>query len=74
VGKPLVAFAATKRHCALYPMSGKIVAGLADELAKFDTSKGTIRFQPERAPSTTLVKRIVRARLAEINSATKKRK
>ncbi|MEZ6068953.1 MAG: DUF1801 domain-containing protein [Pirellulales bacterium] len=73
MGKPLVAFAAARRHCALYPMSGRIIAELADELSKFDTSKGTIRFQPERPPSAALLRRIIRARLAEIESATSKK-
>ena len=61
----LVAFGATAKHCAFFPMSDTIVAQFEDELEGFDTSKGTIRFQPERPLPAALVKRIVKARLAE---------
>lgn len=64
-GKKLVAFGATAKHCAFYPMSGAMVDLFADELAGFDTSKGTIRFQPEKPLPTTLIKKIVKARLEE---------
>ena len=46
-------------------MSGSIVAAFSDELANFTTSKGAIRFQPDRPLPVTLVKKLVRARLAE---------
>ena len=64
-GKPLVAFGAAARHCALYPMSGTIVAAHADELADWKTSKGTIRFTPDHPLPATLVRSIVKARIAE---------
>jgi uncharacterized protein YdhG (YjbR/CyaY superfamily) len=66
----LVAFGATPRHCAFYPMSGKTVADFADELEEFDTSKGTIRFQPKKPLSVALVKKLVKARIAENESRT----
>jgi uncharacterized protein YdhG (YjbR/CyaY superfamily) len=62
---PLVAFGATPNHCAFYPMSGTLLEGFRDELAGFSTGKGTIRFQPDRPLPTRLVRRIVRARVAE---------
>ncbi len=64
-GRPLVAFGATDRHCAFYLMSDKTVPAYADDLAGYDTSKGTIRFQPDRPPPAALVKKLVRARIAE---------
>lgn len=64
-GRSLVAFGATKRHCAFYPMSSTIVADHQDELKDFDTSKGTIRFQPDKLLPVSLVRKIVRARIAE---------
>lgn len=66
-GRPLIAFAAAKTHCALYPMSGRAVAAFANELASFSTSKGTIRFTPERPLPQRLLRRIVQWRLAEMN-------
>jgi uncharacterized protein YdhG (YjbR/CyaY superfamily) len=64
-GKLLVAFGATAKHCALYPMSRSTVGAYADELEAYDTSKGTIRFQPDRPLPATLVRRLVKARIAE---------
>ena len=49
----LVAFGATKTHCAFYPMSSATVAAHAAELKKYDTSKGTIRF-PANEPLPAL--------------------
>ena len=60
----LVAFGAAANHCGFYVMSGTVLPGFRDELADYKTSKGTIRFTPDRLLSSTLVKRIVRARLA----------
>lgn len=61
----LVAFGATKHHCAFYPMTGHTVAAFKDQLAGFETSQGTIRFQPDRPIPAALVKKIVKARIAE---------
>jgi len=59
----LVGFGAGKNHCAFYP--GGIIKGYAKELANFETSKGTIRFQPERPLPAALVRKIVKARVAQ---------
>lgn len=64
-GKMLVAIGATAKHCAFYPMSGGTVEAFAEKLSGFDTSKGTIRFQPENPLPATLVRQIVKARMAE---------
>ena len=64
-GRPLVAFGAGARHCALYPMSAATIAAFGDELAAYETSKGTIRFPPDRPMPARLVRRIVKARIAE---------
>jgi uncharacterized protein YdhG (YjbR/CyaY superfamily) len=64
-GRPLVAFGATGSHCAFYPMSSTIVERFKEELAGYSTSKGTIRFQPDRPLPATLVRKLVKARIAE---------
>jgi uncharacterized protein YdhG (YjbR/CyaY superfamily) len=61
----LVGFGAAKDHCAFYPCNGATVKMFAKELKNFDTSKGTIRFQPEKPLPVALVKKIVKARIAE---------
>lgn len=61
----LVAFGATAKHCAFFPMSGTTVEQFKAELTGFQTSKGTIRFQPGRPIPAALVRRMVKARIAE---------
>ena len=61
----LVAFAAAKNHCAFYPCNGAAVKMFEDELKDFETSKGAIRFQPEKPLPATLVRKIVKTRVAE---------
>ena len=64
-GKMLVAFGATANHCAFYPMSSSTVAAHQDDLKDYDTSKGTIRFQPDHPLPAALVRKLVKARIAE---------
>jgi uncharacterized protein YdhG (YjbR/CyaY superfamily) len=61
----LVAFGATANHCAFYPMSASTVAAYRDELKDYDTSKGTIRFQPDHPLPAALVRKLVKARIEE---------
>src|SRR5512139_3220544 len=61
-GKVLVWFGAGANHCAFYP--GAVVEEFSDELSGYETSKGTIRFQPDDPLPKTLVRRIVNARIA----------
>ncbi len=61
----LVGFGAAARHCAFYLMSSTTVEAHKAELAGYDTSKGTIRFQPDKPPAAALVRKLVKARLAE---------
>lgn len=65
-GKVLVAFRAAANHCAFHPMSGNTVAAHSVELADYDTSKGTIRFQPSAPLPARLIRKLVRARIAEV--------
>jgi uncharacterized protein YdhG (YjbR/CyaY superfamily) len=63
-GRMLVWYGAWERHCALYP--GTSIKPFRKELGRFDTgSKGTIRFQPDDPLPTSLVRRLVKARIAQ---------
>ena len=64
----LIGFAAFPQHCSLFPMSGHTVEAFKTELKNFKTSKGTIRFPPEKPPSAALIRKIVKARVAENES------
>jgi uncharacterized protein YdhG (YjbR/CyaY superfamily) len=62
-GKMLVWFGATANHCAFYP--GGLVEAHKDELKGYDTSKGTIRFQADKPLRATLIRKLVKARIAK---------
>jgi uncharacterized protein YdhG (YjbR/CyaY superfamily) len=64
-GKPLVAFGATANHCAFYPMSSFTVEDHKEQLKGYDTSKGTIRFPADKPLPASLVRKLVKARIAE---------
>ena len=61
----LVGFAAAKNHCALYAWNGSAVADFADELSGYHTSKGTIRFTPDKPLPEALVRHLVELKVAK---------
>jgi uncharacterized protein YdhG (YjbR/CyaY superfamily) len=63
-GRLLVAFGAAANHCAFYPGAHPVEAH-EDELAAYDASKGTIRFPADRPLPATLVRKLVKTRIAE---------
>jgi uncharacterized protein YdhG (YjbR/CyaY superfamily) len=64
-GKLLVGFGAAAKHCSFYPMSSTTVAAHKNALKDYDTSKGTIRFSPDKPLPVNLVRRLVKIRIAE---------
>jgi uncharacterized protein YdhG (YjbR/CyaY superfamily) len=71
-GMLLVSFGAAANHCAFYPGAHPVQAH-ARELAKYDTSKGTIRFPADAPLPSALVRKIVKTRIAERATKTAKR-
>jgi uncharacterized protein YdhG (YjbR/CyaY superfamily) len=59
----LVHFGAAKRHCAFYPHG--VIEVFADRLQAYDTSKGTIRFQPDSPLPEAVIREIVEYRIAQ---------
>ncbi|HLB39020.1 MAG TPA: DUF1801 domain-containing protein [Actinomycetota bacterium] len=67
-GRGLVCYAAFKEHYSLFPMSTQVIADNLDALGARATGKGTIRFDYDERLPVALVKRIVKARLAEVEA------
>jgi len=61
---PLVWFAAFSNHCSLFP-GASVIKAFKNELKGYKTSKGTIHFPVEKPLPAGLVKKMVKARLAE---------
>ena len=61
----LVAFAAFANHCSFFPMSMEVMRQFKKDLKNLDSSKGTIRFPVDKPLSATLVKKLVKARVAQ---------
>ena len=62
-GRLLVSYGAGAKHCAFYP--GSIVRKFTKELKAYDSGEGTIRFSPDKPLPAVLVRKIVKARIAQ---------
>lgn len=67
----LVWFAAFADHCSLFPTAG-VIARFKNELKAFRTSKGTIQFPVNKPLPATLVKKMIKARLAQIEHSKRR--
>jgi uncharacterized protein YdhG (YjbR/CyaY superfamily) len=66
--KVLVWFAAFAEHCSLFP-TASVIKEFKDELAGYTTSKGTVQFPTGKALPTALIKKLVKARVAQCEKA-----
>jgi 3-methyladenine DNA glycosylase AlkD len=73
LGKPIAGYSASANHCSYFPMSGAITTALAADLKGYATSKGGIRFPIGKPPPATLIRKLVKARLAEIDGSAGKK-
>ncbi len=72
----LVAYAAFKKHCSIFPMGSEALGDLEAELTPYRTSKGTLQFPLDKPVPAPLLKKIVLACVArnEAKAAAKKRR
>lgn len=68
-GKPIAGYNASTEHCSYFPMSGAITAQFEKELKAYEVSKGGFRFPIGKPPPVALIRKLVKARLAEIEAA-----
>ena len=62
-GRMLAWFGAATNHCSFYP-GADAIESLKRELKVYDTSKGTVRFPVDKPLPATLVRKLVKARIA----------
>jgi uncharacterized protein YdhG (YjbR/CyaY superfamily) len=68
-------FLSAKKHCSYFPFSGSVLKELVKETAKYDQSKGTLRFDIDKPLPEALVRKLIRVRkkhLIEKHASKKK--
>jgi uncharacterized protein YdhG (YjbR/CyaY superfamily) len=63
----ICAIATFKNHCSLFPMSYFVIDKFRSALARFEVSEGTIRFPTDKPLHTSLLKKIIKARLLQMS-------
>ena len=63
----LVWYAGFSEHCSLFP-TASVVETFKKELEGYPTSKGTIQFPTDKPLPSALVRKIVKARVAEVEN------
>jgi uncharacterized protein YdhG (YjbR/CyaY superfamily) len=65
-GKTVAGFAAFKEHLSYLPFSGSVLSQLGDALSGYETTKSSLHFPVDRPLPKALVRKLIRARLAEV--------
>jgi uncharacterized protein YdhG (YjbR/CyaY superfamily) len=68
----LVAFAAFQDHCSLFPMGSSALDSMEADFKPYRVTKGTLHFPIDKPMPAALVKKLVKARIAQ-NEQRKKR-
>lgn len=69
----LVCFGAFSDHCSFFPMSAALIEQFKDDLKNYETAKGTIRFPLDKPLPAALLKKFVKARIAQNEEKQKKK-
>jgi len=71
-GRVVAWFAAAARHLSFFP--GGVLEPFEEELKDYQTSKGTVRFQPDHPLPAGLVRRMIKARIARTGARTTRKR
>ena len=66
-GEIIIWFAAFANHCSIFP-TARVIEQFKNDLEAFTISKGTIQFPVDKPFPASLLKKMVQARLAQIES------
>ena len=72
-GKPLAWYAAWVGHWSMYPLTPGMRAAGGVELERYQVSKGTLHFAADASLPVRFIKRMIKARVAEIRGAAPSR-
>ena len=70
-GHVVAGFLATSKGCSYFPFSGTTLATLAADVKMYSQTKSALHFDPERPLPATLVRKLLKARIAETKPKTK---
>ena len=70
-GRTVAGFAAFGDHLSYLPHSGTVLSALGDEVAGYETSKGSLKFAIDKPLPKRLVKKLIAARLTELDQTTR---
>jgi len=73
-GVVVAGFLATAKGCSYFPFSGNVLATLAEEVSGYDGTPGSLHFSPSKGLPAGLVRKLVRARRAEVKEKARGRK
>lgn len=67
-GKVVAGYAYYTNHCSYFPHSGSVLPVLADDLAGYEWSKGTLKFPIDAPLPEALVRRLIEVKLAQFDA------
>jgi uncharacterized protein YdhG (YjbR/CyaY superfamily) len=71
-GRPVIYFAAFKEHYSVYPSDTRLVAAFKEQLAGYETSKGTIRFPLSEPVPVKLIDGIAKFRAKDVAASARR--
>jgi uncharacterized protein YdhG (YjbR/CyaY superfamily) len=64
-GAVVAGFCATAKGCSYFPFSGSTLTSVARDIVRYEQTKGSLHFSPDELLPTALVRKLIKARIAE---------